>query len=561
MHDTALTIGTLFYQVYAQERCTIVEIGSMDVNGSLRAVAPAQSKYIGIDIEPGPGVDIVMCRGADIPLRDCSADIAIASSVFEHDPQFWRTFNNLCRITRPGGYIYINAPSNGKVHAYPVDCWRFYPDAGVALEALTQNERWPTTLVESFIAERESDTWNDFVAVFRRNGDGASHEGRLHERIHCRNIYDVTHHQRLRAEEFTEDMRLLTDCAANMKKLEARMAEEIAGRDERIGQLEPALQATQAQARQHRHEIERLSLEIEQQSQEVKQQSDAIRQKDGNVARLTRDLKEASSRQSVLEGEIDFLRRSWSYRVSRMAHAARRHLSSTYRRLRHGPVEPLFDSRWYVQKYPDVARSGADPFRHYVFVGSAEGYDPHPLFDTSWYLQCNPDVAASGTNPLVHFLHFGAREHRSPHPLFDCAWYIGQRLAVSEHGLNPLVHYLQSGARAGYDPHPLFDTSWYLACNPDVSEGGTNPLVHFVEFGARELRNPHPLFDCRWYVEQNPDVLAAGVNPLEHFLTAGVREGRAPNPQFDPSWYQTNYIDSASSDPFIRYVLEGAARA
>ena len=29
--------------------------------------------------------------------------------------------------------FYLNAPSNGEFHRYPVDCWRFYPDAGGAL--------------------------------------------------------------------------------------------------------------------------------------------------------------------------------------------------------------------------------------------------------------------------------------------------------------------------------------------------------------------------------------------------------------------------------------------
>jgi hypothetical protein len=39
----------------------------------------------------------------------------------------------MCRIVRPGGLIFLLAPSRGPEHRYPVDCWRFYPDGFRAL--------------------------------------------------------------------------------------------------------------------------------------------------------------------------------------------------------------------------------------------------------------------------------------------------------------------------------------------------------------------------------------------------------------------------------------------
>jgi len=217
MHDTAFAIGASFFQLYARAPCTILEIGAMNVNGSLRDAVPDAATYIGLDLEPGPGVDIVTAAGADLPLCDAAVDVTIASSVFEHDRQFWRTFSDMCRVTRPGGYIYINAPSNGQVHSFPLDCWRFYPDAGIALEQLTTGQPWSTRLVESFIAERQEHGWNDFVAVFRRDGDGAPlPAARLHETMPCRNIYDAVAGERLGIEPDTEDMRLLATYRACM---------------------------------------------------------------------------------------------------------------------------------------------------------------------------------------------------------------------------------------------------------------------------------------------------------------------------------------------------------
>ena len=69
---------------------------------------------------------------------------------------------------------------------------------------------------------------------------------------------------------------------------------------------------------------------------------------------------------------------------------------------------------------------GLLPLVHYLERGVSEGCDPNPLFDSRWYLQRNPDVAAAGMNPLLHYLRFGAAEKRDPHPLFSMAWYLQQ---------------------------------------------------------------------------------------------------------------------------------------
>ena len=169
MHDTAMHIGSLLFETYCNiPSPAILEIGSSDVNGSLRDVAPAQSRYVGIDFEAGAGVDIVTTAGAPLSVEDASFDFALTSSVFEHDPAFWNSFVEMVRKVRPGGIVYINVPSNGAVHRYPEDHWRFYPDSGKALARWAVSQGQPIELVESFVAPRDADIWNDFVAVFRK---------------------------------------------------------------------------------------------------------------------------------------------------------------------------------------------------------------------------------------------------------------------------------------------------------------------------------------------------------------------------------------------------------
>ena len=77
---------------------------------------------------------------------------------------------------------------------------------------------------------------------------------------------------------------------------------------------------------------------------------------------------------------------------------------------------PLFDRTWYLNRYPDVKTTGADPVSHYLAYGGAEYRDPSPHFDTGWYLTYYPDVAAKGVNPLVHYLRHGMKEGRHPNP-------------------------------------------------------------------------------------------------------------------------------------------------
>lgn len=92
----------------------------------------------------------------------------MSTSCFEHDQMFWLTFAEMRRVLKPSGYIYINAPSNGAYNSYPYDNWRLYPDAGLALEAWAERQSLKVRLVESFVAGRKGDIWNDFVAVFTK---------------------------------------------------------------------------------------------------------------------------------------------------------------------------------------------------------------------------------------------------------------------------------------------------------------------------------------------------------------------------------------------------------
>ena len=182
MHPTAMTHGSLFFQAYATKfpSAVVVDIGAQDVNGSLKTVCPPNCNYIGVDFAAAKGVDIVLQDPYQLPFEDGSVDIVVSSSCFEHSEMFWLLFLEILRILKPNGLFYLNVPSNGSFHRFPVDCWRFYPDSGNALVVWAKHNNYSSVLLESFTGRQSMtgnaslDQWNDYIAIFLKESAAIS---------------------------------------------------------------------------------------------------------------------------------------------------------------------------------------------------------------------------------------------------------------------------------------------------------------------------------------------------------------------------------------------------
>lgn len=104
----------------------------MDLNGSARphleTLRPAG--YVGVDIAPGPRVDVV-CDAADLVERfgPEAFDVVVSTEMVEHVRDWRRAFDQMKEVLRPGGLLVVTTRSPGfKVHGYPYDFWRFTPD-------------------------------------------------------------------------------------------------------------------------------------------------------------------------------------------------------------------------------------------------------------------------------------------------------------------------------------------------------------------------------------------------------------------------------------------------
>jgi SAM-dependent methyltransferase len=174
MHKSALENAKLFFSVYnsylsKKEGVELLDIGSQSINGSLRTVVPEQFNYIGVDFVDGENVDVKLDDPYKFPFETSSVDVVVSSSCFEHSDMFWLLFLEIMRVLKPDGLFYLNVPSNGLFHRYPIDCWRFYPDCGLALSRWGRRNFYDCTLLESYISPQNGGIWNDFVAVFLKD--------------------------------------------------------------------------------------------------------------------------------------------------------------------------------------------------------------------------------------------------------------------------------------------------------------------------------------------------------------------------------------------------------
>ena len=175
MHYSAYINAEKFKNKYIDKinNKKILDIGSYDVNGTMKPIFD-EGNYIGLDMEKGPNVDVVS-DAHNIPFQNEYFDVVLSSSCFEHDDMFWETFLEMCRVVNHGGYLYIQAPSNGPYHGWPGDNWRFYIDSWKALEKWGRKNNYDIELIDHYIDEttppspNEGDRiWNDSVAIYRK---------------------------------------------------------------------------------------------------------------------------------------------------------------------------------------------------------------------------------------------------------------------------------------------------------------------------------------------------------------------------------------------------------
>ena len=105
----------------------VLEIGSRKVTSvTRRDLFPHCKEYVGFDLLPGDGVDVV---GDVHRLSECCPlqhfDIVYSVSVFEHLLFPWKAVLEINKVMKPGGYLHVSTHPVWPAHELPSDFWRF----------------------------------------------------------------------------------------------------------------------------------------------------------------------------------------------------------------------------------------------------------------------------------------------------------------------------------------------------------------------------------------------------------------------------------------------------
>lgn len=90
----------------------VLEFGSLNLNGSVREFF-SNCCYIGVDLGKGKDVDVVSIAH-EYNMPDQSFDVVLSCEMFEHDPHWIKSFNNMIRLCKPKGLLFFTCATTGR---------------------------------------------------------------------------------------------------------------------------------------------------------------------------------------------------------------------------------------------------------------------------------------------------------------------------------------------------------------------------------------------------------------------------------------------------------------
>lgn len=111
----------------------VLEVGSRDYGNTqnFRALFKG-TEYLGIDMQDGPGVDLVLDLTADFDSLEQALGgrrfgLIICMSVLEHCRDPFKMARNIEALLTEGGTLVVGVPFVWELHGFPDDYWRFTP--------------------------------------------------------------------------------------------------------------------------------------------------------------------------------------------------------------------------------------------------------------------------------------------------------------------------------------------------------------------------------------------------------------------------------------------------
>ncbi len=108
----------------------ILEIGSRQAlnqneMADLRSLFKT-AKFIGLDMQEGPGVDLV-ASAEKLPYENSSFDLIFCLETLEHADKPYLICAEIERVLKPGGVAIVSSQQNFPIHLHPSDYFRYTP--------------------------------------------------------------------------------------------------------------------------------------------------------------------------------------------------------------------------------------------------------------------------------------------------------------------------------------------------------------------------------------------------------------------------------------------------
>jgi SAM-dependent methyltransferase len=84
------------------------------------------AKVTQIDLKPLEHVDVVAdAEALSASFAAASFDYVVSTSMLEHTPRPWKVVEEVAKVLKPGGLLFVAAPWIFPLHGEPQDYWRF----------------------------------------------------------------------------------------------------------------------------------------------------------------------------------------------------------------------------------------------------------------------------------------------------------------------------------------------------------------------------------------------------------------------------------------------------
>ena len=111
---------TVLFPEHFVGNANVLEIGSQDINGTVRDYFEPDANYLGLDLGMAKGVDWTI-PGELVELPDQWASVCISTECFEHAATWEQILLNMIRITREDGLLILSIAGNGRATHGTID--------------------------------------------------------------------------------------------------------------------------------------------------------------------------------------------------------------------------------------------------------------------------------------------------------------------------------------------------------------------------------------------------------------------------------------------------------